>query len=951
MKLEDVTVALRPREPWEAVDLGCSVTRRDFGQLMALWAATVLPVWLVLAVAMRGQPVWYAFVVWWLKPLYDRVPLFFLSRSTFGVRPGFRETWKAWPRLWSKDLFPALVLRRLSLMRSFALPVIMLEGQKGKAMRQRINALATDGGGSGTSVTWVFLKLEMAVWIGLLAFSYKFVPRSVVPDWSSLFEVDDPSQITIAPVIYWWTNICYLLAITLVEPFYVGAGFGVYLNCRTRLEGWDVELAFRRIAARISALATAAAVVLMMLVLPPGASAANAAPGVPAAFTPSTQTKKPSAVGGFVAELTQLPSPQDARRSTSPTTRAANTKAAGILKRPEFTVHTRKNKRWTWDSHWPRGTPASSMDNKFFFTVGYILFWCVLAALVCALVIYLIRNRHLLGLPSLPARQIAASTGPRVVMGMDIGRDSLPDDIIAAARELWKTKSPREALSLLYRGTLSRLMERHRLPIRDSDTEDDCLAHVRHTGDGGVAGYFSRLTNAWVCEAYAGMAASDAEFDQLCAAWPFQNASTGPRRAVSALAAVLALVVPFIASCSGHWEEDEENLGYKGKARSDPFLASEILLKEYGNKAERTPSLGKMPEARNGIIFTSSEAGVPEGRAKQLLSWVSRGGHLVYSIAGGMPYNDFAKNNDFTINFGTDERPDPVLEKLDVTLRDRRPKLDIHPHTTAGPKKNPAPKKSKPSEGSDAPEEKKASRTGDTTEVQHVKWGDQTYALELSDKIAFIPDRPLRSGEWFAGDEKSASIVSLHFGSGRVTLLNHARPLRNRHLADHDHAAWLVALADNGDHRPKDARFVVGMSASFWTLLRQRAWMPLVGLAFVVAAWLWKNGRRFGPVMPLELSETKHFSDHVSALGQFYFRLRRGDVLLKSAADVVRARFSLKFPQLTDSADSAAMIARLAEKSGLPKDRVAAALATYAPGPNHQLVRLLQDLQSLHKSL
>ena len=45
MKLEDVTVALRPREPWEAVDLGCSMVRRDFGQLMALWAATVLPVW------------------------------------------------------------------------------------------------------------------------------------------------------------------------------------------------------------------------------------------------------------------------------------------------------------------------------------------------------------------------------------------------------------------------------------------------------------------------------------------------------------------------------------------------------------------------------------------------------------------------------------------------------------------------------------------------------------------------------------------------------------------------------------------------------------------------------------------------------------------------------------------------------------------------------------------
>jgi hypothetical protein len=31
-----------------------------------------------------------------------------------------------------------------------------------------------------------------------------------------------------------------------VEPFYVGAGFTMYLNRRVELEAWDIEQEFRR---------------------------------------------------------------------------------------------------------------------------------------------------------------------------------------------------------------------------------------------------------------------------------------------------------------------------------------------------------------------------------------------------------------------------------------------------------------------------------------------------------------------------------------------------------------------------------------------------------------------------------------------------------------------------------------------------------------------------------
>jgi hypothetical protein len=45
--------------------------------------------------------------------------------------------------------------------------------------------------------------------------------------------------------------VAYLAAVALVEPAYVAAGFALYLGRRTVLEGWDIELEFRRLSDRI----------------------------------------------------------------------------------------------------------------------------------------------------------------------------------------------------------------------------------------------------------------------------------------------------------------------------------------------------------------------------------------------------------------------------------------------------------------------------------------------------------------------------------------------------------------------------------------------------------------------------------------------------------------------------------------------------------------------------
>jgi len=913
VRLEDLTVALRPRQPWEAVDLGCALVRRDFIRILALWASTVVPVWIVLGALLWEFPSAFGIVVWWLKPLYDRVPLHFISQAAFGVRPGFVETWKQWPRLWSRFLFSALIWRRFSFMRSFALPVLMLEGQRGKAAFQRVQALATDGGSSGCLVSYVFLKLELVVFLGLWSLTSGLAPEGGMPNLLEIFDGADMS-VEYSHAFRWYINGVYLFAITAIEPFFVGAGFGLYLNSRTHLEGWDVELTFRRIATRLRPV-----LVILLLGWVSGISAAE-----------PLSVKEP-----VKAEKIKYP---------------AELAVEKILAHPDFKVHSRVQKKWVSDDS-DEDEDVEGVSSLMAFLMRGV-FWLVVVGLISLVVYLVVSNRHLFSKgfrsrPKLPH----VPKGPRIVMGMDISRESLPADIISAARAAWQAQRHHMALSLLYRGSLSRMVEQRRLPIRDSDTEDDCLEHVLRSGPLGVeTAYFSRVTGLWMRAAYAGQDASSGDFDQLCSGWPF-DVKSKPSRASQALLLLLPMLL--MTACGGHLEDVEKKTGYKGKARTECFLAAQQLLKEFDYEPERRAMLDRLPDDATGVMILSAENAISGSRAKTVLNWVHDGGHLIYVMAGASPYNDWGFFSSMTGYgyFGNDERPDSMLKELKVEATDSR-KEELKELSAKGKKarkKNAAKKVKNDSTGKQP--EVKIPRISDPLDVRttnaELTWDEEKYVIQVPDFISFHIDRELSKEEYLAGTKDKAYILGLRHGSGRVTLLNHARPLRNRYLGNHDHARWFLALM--GDDASA-VWFISGMEKSFAKMLWDQAWMLILSLVILLIFWLWLHVPRFGPMRQVALHETKHFVDHISALGHFFHRMKRDDVLLHETAQQVRSQALVRFPQM-HGAEDAALVPKLAEVSGLSSERVQVALQPpQSPAP-YQLVSLMQDLQTLRQSL
>jgi hypothetical protein len=141
------------------------------------------------------------------------------------------------------------------------------------------------------------------------------------------------------------------------------------------------------------------------------------------------------------------------------------------------------------------------------------LLWVAGILLVAILALYIKRFVESRGARSIPLR---LST-PTHVRDLDIRPESLPDDIGGNALELWNRGEHRAALALLYRGLLSRLAHVHRVPIRDSSTEGDCLALAAAHLPGTGAAYVGRLIRVWQRAVYGNIEPATEEFNSLSA--------------------------------------------------------------------------------------------------------------------------------------------------------------------------------------------------------------------------------------------------------------------------------------------------------------------------------------------------------------------------------------------------------------------------------------------------
>lgn len=451
-----------------------------------------LPLFVLISAALWRHPGWALVLFWLLKPAFERLPLYILSRALFGTAPSLGECFKALPGLLKPQLLASLSWRRLSPTRSFDLPVLQLEGLGGRARQQRLNVLGQKNAAAAAWLTLTGMALEAALYLGLVSLLYLLLPAQLVEnlDWQKLIQQAAGDGVWLDHL----SNLLYALVLLVWEPIYVACGFTLYLNRRTALEAWDIELVFRRLRQRLTGSAYA-------LLLAIGLVLAQPLPQVWAATTDTPAT---------VARIDPY-APPAARLLQQPlTSTQAQQVIEGLLQAAPF-ENDQTVTRWRigaeaqeqeTDARALEGVakllkglldlfkPGSSLE-----ILAHVLSVALWALVISLLVLLIWRYREWLRLfgqrLSLPQRR--QRPAPQQVFGLDVAPESLPEDVASTAERLW-AEHPREALGLLYRALLSRLLHDYRLALKGSHTEGEVLQRIEQLQNQDLSRFSAILT-------------------------------------------------------------------------------------------------------------------------------------------------------------------------------------------------------------------------------------------------------------------------------------------------------------------------------------------------------------------------------------------------------------------------------------------------------------------------
>ena len=357
---------------------------------------------------------------------------------------------------------------------------------------------------------------------------------------------------------------------------------------------------------------------------------------------------------------------------------------------------------------------------------------------------------------------------------------------------------------------------------------------------------------------------------------------------------LLFLTIALFALSGCDYEEVEREIGYKGRARVNPWLAAERFTSAMDWEVESVISW-TAPDWDDAVWMMPAATLSNESFTRMSERWVRKGGHLILLV----DYADAEKND------WLDRLTPPVLEPALFTML-QRAGIELRKGETS----------SKP------------------VNTEMIRLGGRDFEVEASAASSVV----------VAGGVPGV-FASVKSGDGRISVLTDARIFRNRWIGEHDHADLFHALIEESGY-VGTVGFMRGSGLSLWSLLREYLWPVLLAMALWLALWLWKSLTRFGPIeRETSPAESRGFEHHLEALGNFQWRLDRGASLLVPLREQIvelGQRTSIRAGCRDDD-----FFQFLADRAGLPRERVFRALSEKAPADAAILTRTTADLQQL----
>ncbi len=371
------------------------------------------------------------------------------------------------------------------------------------------------------------------------------------------------------------------------------------------------------------------------------------------------------------------------------------------------------------------------------------------------------------------------------------------------------------------------------------------------------------------------------------------------------------LLVLALAGAGASWfmanfelRTESVNVGYQGRARTDPWLAAIRVLERMGmtvRELRAIPELRALPAA--GVLWLPADRhGISPPVRESVLQWVDSGGFLIVEAEEA-------------------HQPDLLLEALSV----RRSFLDEQGEVKAH-----------------------AADTNRVTELVLLAIPEPAPPVRVN-LLRSLDIDAHDSSAGFSGSMATVAVMLEH-GNGRVLVLNDFHWMTRDELRQHDHAEFLWRVAQLQTPAAEVVFFNNRSQPSLAGWLMTNAWAFLAGALALLAVWLWRASMRFGPVAPEATRDRRRLLDHLRASGRFLWSNGASAHLLEAAREGCLRRITRAHPDVLAAPD--------AQREALLKELLALDAAQarllLAPAGVTRMTEFMQTVrlyQSVHEKL
>jgi hypothetical protein len=349
---------------------------------------------------------------------------------------------------------------------------------------------------------------------------------------------------------------------------------------------------------------------------------------------------------------------------------------------------------------------------------------------------------------------------------------------------------------------------------------------------------------------------------------------------------LISIVLGVIALCVGGFfamfkrEPATEVSRPSGEAAYNRFYALDRTLSDMGVPVSSSINLARvLPFLKPGdtVVIGDDIGLIRHDEAVQLVSWVQRGGHLVFS----------------PMHYGGNDVP--LLQAFNMfgLAKDSSACVKLWTNVPVA----------------DGYEQRFMPLCGPSLSLRQSFLDASTVTIkDAHGHVAF------------------ASVVD---HEGTVSVINDLDPISGNRLQNYpeQHFAWRLLEPNMG--RGRIYLFYELIGTSFWAKLFIVGWPALLASLLLAAGWMMMRSQRLGPLIPAPPAHRRALLEHIQAVGEFLFRRDGGRSLHRLACEAVIARLRRRDPAGAMLKD-AELYDWLAQRSKLEPARIESAFRSPA---------------------